>query len=146
MSPRHHDQAVHRPPDGHSAPEHDTAVCDPAARLAATDAARVIAVQYAAGADLGQIQAYLQDVAARLLADARTAPGRAYARGYARAAATLLAQLRQDQAVAYGRSPAACAQPDGTPHPDPFLASRGWQADHGLWQRTGTRAPGQEAS
>jgi hypothetical protein len=48
-----------------------TAALDIAARLAV------------AGIDLGQIRAHHEDVAARLLADARTAPGRAYASEYA---------------------------------------------------------------
>jgi hypothetical protein len=118
----------------------------PAAGLAADDAARIIAGQYIAGVDIGQIRAHHEEVAGRLLADARTAVGRAYASEYAATAAELLAYLSQDEVVALGRSQAACAQPDGTPHPDPFLARRGWQAGRGLWQRTGTRIAGQEAS
>jgi hypothetical protein len=115
-----------RPPDQ---PPTDT---DPAARLAADDAARIIADQYVAGIDVSQIRAHHEVVAARLLADAQTAPGRAYASEYAATALELLAHLCQDAAVASGRSEAACAQPDGTPHPDPFLATRGWQATRGV--------------
>jgi len=128
--------------DGSCPAENAAARPDLAARLGADDAARIIAGQYIAGIDLGQIRAHHEDVAACLLADARTASGRAYAREYAATASYLITHLRQDHAVASGRSAAACAQPDGTPHPDPLLAGRGWHADRGLWQRSGTRGPG----
>jgi hypothetical protein len=29
----------------------------------------------------------------------------------------------------------AAQMPDGTPHPDPFLAVRGWQVLGGIWRR-----------
>lgn len=32
-------------------------------------------------------------------------------------------------------APAAATLPDGTPHSEPGLAQRGWQADHGVYQR-----------
>lgn len=110
------------PRRGHHAHGHQPADSDSVARLAADDAARIIAGQYVAGVDLGQIRAHHEEVAGRLLADARTAAGRAYAREYAATASELLAHLCQDAAVASGRSQAACAQPEGTQHPDPFLA------------------------
>jgi hypothetical protein len=31
--------------------------------------------------------------------------------------------------------PIAAGLPDGTPHPDPFLAGRGWQALGGIYRR-----------
>ncbi len=41
------------------------------------------------------------------------------------------------------RGPVAASLPDGTPHPDPFLAGRGWQARGGIWVR---REPAGEAA
>jgi hypothetical protein len=32
-------------------------------------------------------------------------------------------------------APVAAELPDGTPHPDPFLAERGWQVLRGVWRR-----------
>jgi len=34
-------------------------------------------------------------------------------------------------------APVAAELPDGTPHPDPFLAGRGWIAWHGVYVRAG---------
>src|ERR1700733_11843191 len=142
----HHDETemvTASPEDGRRIRECLASSLDLAARLAADDAARIIAGQYVAGVDLGEIRSHHDDVARRLLTDARTDPGRAYARAYAVTASDLLASLNQDQAVARGRSHAACAQPDGTPHPDPLLAERGWQASRGVWRRTGIARPGE---
>jgi hypothetical protein len=108
-----------------------------AAKTGFDDAARIIAAQYAGGIDVDQIAAHHEDVAADLLSDAQTAFGRAYAREYADTAASLVADLRQDAAVERGQSAAASSQPEGTPHPDPRLAARGWQVDAGIYQRTG---------
>jgi hypothetical protein len=108
-----------------------------AARSGFDDAARTVAAQYAAGLDLDAISAHHDDVSASLRSDAQTSFGRAYAREYSDVAASLVADLRQDQAVARGRSGAACTQPQGTPHPDPVLAAKGWQVDGGVYQRTG---------
>jgi hypothetical protein len=111
---------------------------DPAAaRAGHDDAARTVAAHYAAGVDLDQLAAHHDDVSASLLSDAQTAAGRSYAQSYADVSASLIAELREDQAVARGRSEAACTKPEGTPHPDPVLAARGWQVDHGIYQRTG---------
>jgi hypothetical protein len=107
------------------------------ASLGERDAARTVSAMYGAGADLDAIAAHHDDVAAGLLSDAQTSYGRAYVREYAEAARTLIADLRQDEAVAHGRSDAACALPQGTPHPDPVLAAKGWQVDAGVYQRTG---------
>jgi hypothetical protein len=118
---------------------------DPAAKAAFADVTRIISAQYARGMDLGQIRAHHEDTAASLAADAQTTAGRMYAREYGDTARTLIADLREDAAVARGRSAAACTLPDGTPHPDPVLAARGWQVDRGLYQRTGTRSADREA-
>jgi hypothetical protein len=108
-----------------------------AAKAGFGDATRTVTAQYAAGLGLDAIAAHHDDVSASLLADAQTGYGRAYAREYGDTARTLVADLRQDQAVAQGRSAAACTLPQGTPHPDPVLAARGWQVDRGVYQRTG---------
>ena len=81
------------PRRGSRPPDQLPADTDPAARLAADDAARIIAGQYIAGVDLSQIRVHHEEVAARLLADARTAPGRAYAAEYAATASELVAHL-----------------------------------------------------
>jgi hypothetical protein len=108
---------------------------DPAARLAFHDASRRITALYAAGADLEQIRGDHDDLAASLATDAQTGPGRAYAAEYAATGRSLIADLRQDAAVARRQSEAACTKPDGTPHPDPTLAGRGWQVQHGVYVR-----------
>lgn len=66
---------------------------DPAAAAAFDDVSGIIEVQYAAGVSPEQIAAHHADVAAALLADARTPPGRAYARQYAETARSLIAGL-----------------------------------------------------
>jgi hypothetical protein len=109
---------------------------DPAAKLAFQDAGRRIAALYASGADLEQISASHDDLAASLANDAQTGPGRAYAREFADTGRSLIADLRQDAAVARGELVPASSQPDRTPHPDPVLAARGWQVDYGIYQRT----------
>ena len=78
------------------------------------------------------IQRHHEDQAAWMLSEATTPDGRAFARAYAEAAATLVADLRElDRPVA----PVAATLPDSTPHADPFLAGRGWQAQGGLYVR-----------
>ena len=118
---------------------------DPAARLAFRDASRIISAAYAGGADLDAIAAHHDDLAASLASDAQTGPGGAYAREYGDSGRTLIADLRQDAAVARGELRPASAQPDGTPHPDPVLAGRGWQVDRGVYQRTGQVLADREA-
>lgn len=118
---------------------------DPAARLAFEDASRRITAMYASGADLEHISAAHDDLAANLASDAQTGPGRAYAREYAHTGRTLIADLSQDAAVARGQLFPASSQPDGAPHPDRRLAARGWQVDHGIYQRTGKAAADRSA-
>lgn len=97
-------------------------------------------------ADLGMspdaIQRHHEDQAAWLLSEATTPDGHAFARAYAEAAATLVADLRElDRPVA----PMAATLPDSTPHADPFLAERGWQAQDGLYVRRPAAEPEMEA-
>lgn len=94
-----------------------------AASLGFKDAARVTAALYAGGMPLDQIDAHHSDVAARLLSDAQTGPGRDYARSYDDTARALVADLQADAVAATRDIP----EP-GSPHPDPFLRERGWQA------------------
>jgi predicted GIY-YIG superfamily endonuclease len=122
-----------------SGAEQDAADGIPAS-LAFTDASRRVTAMYAAGVGLERISQDHDDLAASLVTDAQTPPGRAYAREYADTGRTLIADLREDAAVARGQSAAACTLPDGTPHPDPVLAARGWQVGHGIYQRTGSAA------
>lgn len=130
-----------KPQDGnypecvHGGPQHGLAepVSEPpagAGQLGITDASRIIAAQYAAGVSTDELAAHHDDVSARLAADAQTKPGREYAREYALTAASLIADLRGDEAAARTGRPAP-----GTPHPDPRLAARGWEV-----HRTGVYA------
>lgn len=117
-------------------------------RLGYQDAARIITAQYAGGIDLDRIAAHHQDVAARLLNDAQTAAGRAYARQYDQTARSLVADLRTDaahaRALLAGRTvrlpngaltAEAASLPDGCPHPDPRLAANGWHVQRGVFTR-----------
>ena len=72
----------------------------------------------------------------RLLNDASTPEGRAYARAFSDTAATYVRELRE-------RDP--LPEPDrmpGAPHPEPFLAGRGWQVnEHGIYTRRAQPEP-----
>jgi hypothetical protein len=76
------------------------------------------------------------ELAARLLNDASTPEGRAYARAFSGTAATYVRELRE-------RDP--LPEPDrmpGAPHPDPFLAGRGWRVnEHGIYARRAQPEP-----
>jgi hypothetical protein len=76
------------------------------------------------------------EIAARLLNDASTPEGQAYARAFSDSAAAYVRELRQ-------RAP--LPEPDrtaGAPHPDPFLAGRGWHMnEHGIYTRHATPEP-----
>jgi len=39
-----------------------------------------------------------------------------------------------------GAAPMAARQPDGTPHADPVLARKGWQAQGGVWVKADPQA------
>jgi len=70
------------------------------------------------------------EVADRLLDDSITPEGQAYTRAFSDTAAANVRELRE-------RDP--LPEPDrtlGAPHPDPFLASRGWHTnEHGIYTR-----------
>lgn len=68
--------------------------------------------------------------AARLLKDPSTPEGQAYARAFSDAAAARVREARErDPLPEPDRTP-------GTPHPDPFLAERGWHVnEHGIYTR-----------
>jgi hypothetical protein len=70
------------------------------------------------------------EIAARLLNDASTPQGRAYARAFSDTAAACVKGLREsDPLLEPDRTP-------GSPHPDPFLAGRGWHVnEHGIYTR-----------
>jgi hypothetical protein len=70
------------------------------------------------------------DTAARLLGDPRTPEGRAYEQALSPDAADRLRELlERDPLPEPDRTP-------GAPHPDPFLADRGWHMnEHGIYSR-----------
>jgi len=113
-----------------------------AARSGHDTASFIITTQADRGMLADAIQRHHEDHAAWLLSEASTPDGRAFAQAYAEAAAILVADLRElDSPVA----PAAATLPDGTPHADPFLAERGWQAQGGLYVRRPAAEPEMEA-
>lgn len=116
---------------------------DPAAAAGYRDATRLVSLQCAAGADLDEMQRQHDDVSARLLSDAQTRVGRAYAREYQQTAATLISDLRADDEAEQREKP----EP-GAPHPNPVLAAKGWQAcprDCGVYVREPHRELDREA-
>ncbi len=74
--------------------------------------------------------------ATRLLNDASTPEGQAYARAFSDTAAAYVRELRErDPLPEPDRTP-------GTPHPDPFLAGRGWHMnEHGIYTRRAEPEP-----
>lgn len=54
-------------------------------------------------------------------------------------------QAQAARALDRPAAPAAATLPDGTPHADPFLAERGWQAEGGVYVRRPAAGDGQEA-
>jgi predicted GIY-YIG superfamily endonuclease len=70
------------------------------------------------------------DTAARLIGDPQAPEGRAYEQALSPAAATRVRELREhDPLPEPDRTP-------GAPHPDPFLAERGWHVnEHGIYSR-----------
>jgi len=113
-----------------------------AARSAHDTASFIITMQAGRGMLADAIQRHHEDQAAWLLSEATTPEGRAFARAYAEAAATLVADLREaDRPLA----PMAATLPDGTPHADPFLAERGWQAEGGVYVCRPAAEPEMEA-
>jgi hypothetical protein len=98
--------------------------------------ASLIAQQADAGTRPEHLADSRDEIAARLLNDASTPEGQAYARALSDSAAAYLRELRQ-------RAP--LPDPDrtvGAPHPDPFLAGRGWHMnEHGVYTRGPTPEP-----
>jgi hypothetical protein len=92
----------------------------------------VITAQTRAAMPAGAIAGHHHDVTARLLASTATAEGQQFARSYHHTAAMPIAGLRDRQRPV---APVAATLPDGTPHADPFLAARGWQARGGVYVR-----------
>jgi hypothetical protein len=74
-----------------------------------------------------------------LLNDSITPEGQAYARAFSETAAANLRELRErDPLPEPDRTP-------GAPHPDPFLASRGWHInEHGIYSRKPEPQPQKE--
>jgi hypothetical protein len=107
------------------------------ARRAGTDTpASLIAQQADAGTRPEHLADSRDEVAARLLNDTSTPEGQAYAQAFSDSAATYLRELRE-------RAP--LPEPDrtpGAPHPDPFLAGRGWHMNEdGVYTRRATPEP-----
>lgn len=77
-----------------------------------------------------------QHEVATCLTDTRTPEGQAYTRAFSDTAATYVRELRE-------RNP--LPEPDrtpGAPHPDPFLAARGWLVnEHGIYTRRSQPEP-----
>jgi hypothetical protein len=97
---------------------------DPA-RAGAQTAQQIICAQAAAGMSTDRMARHHHDTAAWLFSEAETADAERFAEGYASTADSLVADLRKEGQPAPDRTP-------GAPHPDPFLAGRGWQAcEHG---------------
>jgi hypothetical protein len=106
-------------------------------RQAGTDTpASPIAQQADAGARPERLACSRDEIAACLLNDLSTPEGQAYARALSDSAAAYVRELRQ-------RAP--LPEPDrttGAPHPDPFLAGRGWHMnEHGVYTRRATAEP-----
>lgn len=114
-------RAQPRKDTGEMTAQQETAWPDPAGELGFSDAARQVAAMYAGGVSLDEIAARQHDTSASLLSDAQTAPGRAYADGFAWTSESLIADLRADEAAAALARPAP-----GTPHPD----RPGWESCH----------------
>jgi hypothetical protein len=90
-----------------------------------------------AGMQPNQIDSSTNDLVARLLSDAQTSAGRAYATAYDETVRTYVADARDAD------RPAAVAGRPGEPHPDPFLPGRGWQGCEsgcGAWVRRSAEA------
>ena len=113
-----------------------------ASRSGHDTASFIVTTQADRGMLADAIQRHHEDQAAWLLSQATTPDGRAFAIAYSKAAATLVADLREADPPA---APVAATLPDGTPHADPFLAERGWQAQGGLYVRRPTAEPEMEA-
>ena len=97
---------------------------------AGPETADLIGQHAGAGITPGRAGPSQNEIAARLLSDPATPEGQAYARAFSETAADYVRELRErDPLPEPDRTP-------GAPHPDPFLASRGWHVnEHGLYAR-----------
>ncbi len=122
-------------------PEHDTCKApgsQEGAREGHEAAERAITTQADAGMDTDAIARRQDDIANGLMSEAATTAGRAFARNYSFTASALVAGLRDVNRAEPSREP-------GTPHPDPFLAARGWEVGQsGIYTRTARRQPDRE--
>jgi len=103
----------------------------PVARAAGVEtAAGPITQQAGAGMTPDRARDNQDGTAARLQNDADTPEGQAYARAFSDTAASYVRELGARHPLPeLDRTP-------GTPHPDPFLASRGWHVNqHGIYTR-----------
>ena len=124
-------------------PEHDTLPgkapgAQECAREGQEAAERAITSEADAGMEKDAIARSQDDIANGLLSEAATAEACGFARSYSVTASALVADLRD----------VSCAEPSrepGTPHPDPFLAARGWEVGRsGIYTRTAQRQPDRE--
>jgi hypothetical protein len=100
-------------------------------KAGAETAAGLIIQQADAGMTPERVGDSQHEIATWLLNDASTPEGQAYARAFSDTAATCVSDLRErDPLPEPDRTP-------GAPHPDPFLASRGWRVNqHSIYSRT----------
>jgi hypothetical protein len=105
-------------------------------RTGAQTSADPIPQQANANVTLGHAADRQDEVAIRLLNDASTPEGQAYARAFSDTAATSVRKARErDPLPEPARAP-------GAPHPDSFLASRGWHVDQrGIYTRRAQPQP-----
>jgi hypothetical protein len=112
------------------------------ARQADAEAATIGPITQQANAGITPEQAgnSQHEAAARLLNDPSTPQGQAYAKAFSDAAAARARELRaRDPLPEPDRTP-------GAPHPDPFLASRGWRVnERGLYTRRAEPDPQPQA-
>jgi hypothetical protein len=106
------------------------------ARQAGAETADRITQQAGAGITPEHLRDSTDEIAARLLNDANTPEGQACARAFSDTAASYARELRErDPLPEPDRTP-------GAPHPDPFLASRGWHVNqHGIYTRRAEPEP-----
>jgi hypothetical protein len=106
------------------------------ARKAGAEPAAGPIIQADAGVTLECAGGSPDEIAVPLLSDTSTPVGQAYAGAFSDSAATYVKELRKrDPLPEPDRTP-------GVPHPDPFLAGRGWHVnEHGVYTRRGEAEP-----
>jgi len=99
---------------------------------------QLVRAQADAGMPAERIGRQQEGVIASLLSDAETAGGKAFATGYATTAETYISDLKALDRPEPDRTP-------GAPHPDPFLAERGWRTcEHGIYVRRQAQAEAED--